>query len=459
MAIYKILRRNVPALRAGRHVLIWMTLAILACSAYAASAPASASSRAVLIVVSQPGGALQLARGMWFSLVRASKVRQVPILVYHWSRPLERGYCLSSLGIRADQLPVVAAVDVAKDSILPRRVKARVDRASRNGSGLGSVLAAVGAGPTGGTPEVGAKTRLTAPWPQAVRCSRDGSQLYLIPSGPFLMGSHRSDVDWALTVDRRYDPMSQRRYFSDQLPCRSKSLNAFYMARFPVTVRDFAAFVRATGYQTDAERHKSAWVWTKFSQPMMWTGKTGWRTPPHGVTAVPGGLHRHGWLINPAANWRVPDGRHVAAGDEPVVQVSWEDAQAYCRWAGLCLPSEAQWEKAARGTDGRRYPWGSTFTQADRARFGYLTSEFSRVGSHPLSASPYGCEDLVGSVWQWTATPDSRGGKSVRYVIRGGSWITASPAYLTCEFRGWGTPEHTNDQTGFRCAWCAISRK
>jgi len=97
--------------------------------------------------------------------------------------------------------------------------------------------------------------------------------------------------------------------------------------------------------------------------------------------------------------------RNAASGksDHPVVLVNWHDASAYCEWAGRKLPTEAQWEKAARGTDGRRYPWGNGAPAASRSNFDDNVGGTTPVGSYPAGASPYGAMDMAGNVLEWVA--------------------------------------------------------
>lgn len=173
------------------------------------------------------------------------------------------------------------------------------------------------------------------------------------------------------------------------------------------------------------------------------------------------------------------DGSHTRASyygnpafdDFPVMYISWEMAQAYCDWRGTKLPSEAQWEKAARGTDGRTYPWGegidcqrANYYQQVGADFIACIGDTSRVGSYESGQSPYGAYDMTGNVWEWVAdwygdtyyqeSPSSNppGPESGRArVVRGGAW-QFSDYSLRASRRYWFSPSNALENVGFRCA-------
>ena len=153
--------------------------------------------------------------------------------------------------------------------------------------------------------------------------------------------------------------------------------------------------------------------------------------------------------------------------DHPAVFVTWDEGNAYCQWAGGRLPTEAEREKAARGTDGRIYPWGNEEPDPTRAVFrrtwGHeLTTD--AVGSHPKGASPYGLLDMGGNLWEWcsdwyeedyyAASPsrDPKGPPTgLAHVVRGGSW-DSRPTVLSASVRSWGHRGYREGDFGFRCA-------
>lgn len=141
----------------------------------------------------------------------------------------------------------------------------------------------------------------------------------------------------------------------------------------------------------------------------------------------------------------------VGSGDRPVVNVTWHDADAYCRWAGKRLPTEQEWEKSARGTDGRAYPWGNERPTSRQARFGQSWNGYgtlAMVGSHDAGASPYGIQDLAGNVWEWTSSDADDRTKG----LRGGSWQNVAEN-LESSLR-YRNPPHEPELhlIGFRCA-------
>jgi serine/threonine-protein kinase len=266
-------------------------------------------------------------------------------------------------------------------------------------------------------------------------------ELVSVPAGEFAMGSADDNAE--------ADP--------NEKPRHAVYLDEYYIGKYEVTVAQFQAFVHATGHKTTAESAGWGYVWMGSS-----------------------------WGQVSSADWQDPQGSgtEVAGPDNhPVTQVSWDDAVAFCGWASQAtgrsvnLPTEAQWERAARGTDARRYPWG------DEAPSGLLLNYADRnvavdwadqrqddgysftapVGSYPAGASPCGALDMAGNVWEWVAdryaedyydssprgNPTGPASGDLR-VMRGGSWLNFD-TYVRAATRDYGrAPDYRNQAFGFR---------
>jgi formylglycine-generating enzyme required for sulfatase activity len=288
-----------------------------------------------------------------------------------------------------------------------------------------------------------------------------------IPGGEFWMGS---------------DDESMR----DAQPVHRVRVDGFWMDRTEVTNAQFAQFVAVTGYVTVAERTPDSKDYPDAPPELLVPGSIVF-TPPPGP--VPLSNHLVWWRYVPGADWRHPEGPDSSiAGREnhPVVQVCWYDAVAYCQWAGKRLPTEAEWEFAARGgLERKRYVWGDElnpggkwmvnnwqgrFPSENTAADGFTRT--SPVGTFPPNG--YGLHDMAGNVWEWCAdwyqpgypahdrTPNPQGpdvshdpaepGVPKR-VQRGGSFL-CSDLYCTRYLpgaRGKGAPDSGASHVGFRC--------
>jgi formylglycine-generating enzyme required for sulfatase activity len=235
------------------------------------------------------------------------------------------------------------------------------------------------------------------------------------------MGSSRDDPD-------AYD---------DEKPQHQLYLPTYYIGKTPVTNAQFRPFVEGDGYTNRAYWSDDGWQWRtekKRTQPRYWDDK----------------------------KWN---------GDaQPVVGITWYEAAAYCRWLSAQtgddyrLPSEAEWEKAARGDDERIYPWGNQAPNKTRANFGGAVGRTTPVGSYPAGASPYGVLDMAGNVWEWTRSeyrdypydPDDgreegSNPSGARFVIRGGGCNGLSN-YLRASSRDGSSPDDHVDDIGCRLA-------
>jgi formylglycine-generating enzyme required for sulfatase activity len=221
------------------------------------------------------------------------------------------------------------------------------------------------------------------------------SEMVQIPTGRFLMGS----------AD----------FYPEEAPVREVEIDSFAIDRGPVTVAQFARFVEQTGYLTVAERPPDAAAYPDADPALLREGSVVFRP-----TAGPVALQdpSRWWAYVPGANWRHPKGPDSESSgrtDHPVTHVAFEDAEAYAKWAGKQLPSEAEWEYAARGgLDGARFAWGDEERPGGELMANHWQGEFpwrntgakgwrgtSPVGLFP--ANGFGLYDVTGNVWEWTS--------------------------------------------------------
>jgi gamma-glutamyl hercynylcysteine S-oxide synthase len=261
---------------------------------------------------------------------------------------------------------------------------------------------------------------------------RDLPPEVLVPEGTFTMGT---DVEpWALDNER---------------PARPVLTAAYWIDTVPVSNAEFIAFVEGGGYD----------------DPRWWTPE-GWAHRVSAALAAPLFWRREG-----AQWWRRRFGVDEPVPlHEPVQHVCWYEADAYARWAGKRLPTEAEWEKAARWDPAtgrsRRYPWGDDDPEPRRANLGGAYLQPAPVGSYPDGASPLGVRQLIGDVWEWTASDFARPPGFVAFpyreysevffgdeykVLRGGSWA-ADRSTVRGTFRNWDYPIRRQIFSGFRCA-------
>jgi len=282
--------------------------------------------------------------------------------------------------------------------------------------------------------------------------SRDG-MIYL-PGGEFLMGNGGKD---GFAAD-------------GEGPVHRVKLDPFYIDACTVTNRQFAEFVRDTGYRTEAERFGWSYVFQGFLTPAVM---------PYVIGSVQG---TPWWYGVREAYWFQPEGpgsRIEERMDHPVVHVTWNDAAAYCKWAGKRLPTEAEWEYAARGgLEQKKYPWGDelapdgrhmcniwqgTFPEKNTARDGYVGTAPARS----FEPNGYGLYNVSGNVWEWVhdwfdntyylRSPESNPpgpAKGDRRCMRGGSFLchkSYCKRYRVAA-RNSNTPDSSSNHLGFRCA-------
>lgn len=235
--------------------------------------------------------------------------------------------------------------------------------------------------------------------------SQPDAGMILIAEGPFMMGSSREDVEW---IVRTFHSAS-REWYQDETPAQEIYLNKYYIDRLEVSNSKYKQYMQATG--KNAPKY---WDNSRFNKP-----------------------------------------------DQPVVGVNFQEAMEYCLWAGKRLPSEAEWEKAARGEDSRRFPWGN---EPDPTRANVLGLKdqhryTSSTGNYLKGKSPYGVMDMAGNVWEWTSAwyqpyqnskhENEMFGQTLK-VVRGGSWNSNMDLARTA-VRGKALPKQQQSYIGFRC--------
>ena len=288
-----------------------------------------------------------------------------------------------------------------------------------------------------------------------------------IPGGTFAMGSDEPQMP-------------------DAHPWHDVTVDGFWMDRTEVTNEEFARFVDATGYVTTAERSLDGALYPGASAEELRPSGIVFTPPAHAVNRRDPTAW---WRLVPGASFRHPEGPGssiVGREHEPVVQVSWYDAAAYAAWAGKRLPTEAEWERAARGgLVKRRFVWGDELTPGGRwlanVWQGRFPSENTRAdgfaGAAPVGSYPpngYGLYDVAGNVWEWTADwyrPDYYAGSPrvnpqgpgdgfdpdepdiPKRVTKGGSFLCAEDYCRRYEpgGRGKAAPDSGTSHTGFRC--------
>ncbi len=239
-----------------------------------------------------------------------------------------------------------------------------------------------------------------------------------VPAGAFEMGQDSLDA------------------LDNESPIHLVSVPEFWIDRYPVTCADYQVFMASGGYQTADWWSEAGWRWLQthpVAKPLYWSDSPEW-------------------------------------ADHPVCGVSWYEADAYARFAGKRLPTEAEWEKAARWQPNQSscttYPWGDALPTSQHCNHDHWIGHTTPVDAYPKGRSALGCDDMLGNVWEWTADwfqgyprfkPYPYAGYSQTYfdgrhkVLRGGSWATR-PWSLRSTFRNWYHPDVRQIFAGFRCA-------
>nr|WP_290227638.1 SUMF1/EgtB/PvdO family nonheme iron enzyme [Trichocoleus desertorum] len=264
----------------------------------------------------------------------------------------------------------------------------------------------------------GAKPQPKLQPPQLQAAPRTWGEMICIPAGSFEQGNDSLDA------------------IDNERPVHLVHLDTYWIDRYPVTNEQYRRFIAAGGYDHSEWWSTAGWQWRQtntITQPLYWQDEPAW-------------------------------------ADHPVCGVSCHEAEAYARFIGKRLPTEAEWEKAAswhpQTQQRQTYPWGEIFPSAEQCNHDHLQGQTTAVDAYPSGQSPYGCYDMLGNVWEWTASwfdgydgfefYPYRGYSQVYFdgqhrVLRGGSWVTR-PWGLRSAFRNWYDPGTRQILAGFRCA-------
>lgn len=244
-----------------------------------------------------------------------------------------------------------------------------------------------------------------------------GVPMVLVPAGPFRMGEDLDELA-AGCKELGFDRESLLEMFDKSQPLHTVNIDAFYIDKYEVTNASYQECVKAGKCPVPLDKTSS-------------THEEYYDDPKY--------------------------------ADFPCVHVDWNNAEAYCEWRGGRLPTEAEWEKAARGGDLRAYPWGDRAPDKTLANYARNINETVAVGSYPEGSSIYGAQDMAGNVWEWVGdwyqkdyyrvspAENPKGPPSgTLKVIRGGGWYS-SPVYLRVSVRSSNSPSSLYDTIGFRC--------